>query len=285
MEYFDVKTMKAGVLQKIDDETWFHSQDGTDSRRVEEGEWLLPYDAFKEFLFAVKNSTPALQQNCSNVATELQQNCNSVTADTQQRCSNVTAELQHENSTKNARDYKRPQPTAKELCTMYADEVRFLTDKKNIKTLSKGVYCSLDDLPKSCPRYIVESMNALNMRRKDGKPWTVETVSPLIAAIKINKKPSWFKVLYLICFAVFVSVSITRLFFSSDVSHETNEVKTEQTTETIDKEFVLNILKQNKIQLTDYRINLILSKKYKNTEELKQEILFQFEEMKKAMTK
>ena len=169
---------------------------------------------------------------------------------------------------------------------MYADEVRFLTDKKNIKSLSKGVYCSIKDLPKSCPRYIVENMNALNMRRKDGKLWTVETVSPLIAAIKINQKPSWFKVLYLICFAVFISVSITRLFFSSDVSCETNEIKTEQTTKTnYDKDFVLNILKQNKIQLTDYRINLILSKQYQNTEELKKEILIQFEEMKKAIKK
>ena len=63
------------------------------------------------------------------------------------------------------------------------------------------------------------------------------------------------------------------------------ELDSLRTTETIDKAFVLNILKQNKIQLTDYRINLILSKKYKNTEELKQEILFQFNEMKKVMTK
>ena len=96
MEYFDLKTMKAGNLKKIDDETWFHSQDGIDSRRVEEEDLLLPYDAFKEFLNVVRSTAPALQQNCNNVATELQQNCNNVAADIQQNCSRHTAQKMQE---------------------------------------------------------------------------------------------------------------------------------------------------------------------------------------------
>lgn len=291
MKYFDLKTMKSGILKTVKDETWFHSDDGIDSRRVEEGELLLPQEAFANFMTAVLSATKtALPQSYSNDATELQQHCSNDTTELQQRYSNDTATIQHNYDTEAARNSRRPAPTAKELCKIYADEVKFLTDNRNIKTLSKGMYSSYKELPKSCPRYIVEKMNNMNMRRKDGRLWTVETVSPLIAAIKINKKPSWFKVCYLIFLAVLFSVIITRLFVSSEVSHETNEIKNEIKIEqneikNFDRNFVLKILKQNKIKLTEYRINLICSKSYSDVDELKNEISKQYNDMLKTLQK
>lgn len=287
MKYFDLKTMKSGILKTVEDETWFHSDDGIDSRRVEEGELLLPQEAFANFMTAVLSATKtALPQSCSNDAAELHQQCGNDAATMQQSYSNDTATMQHNYDTETARNSRRPAPTAKELCKIYATEVKFLTDDRNIKTLSKGMYNSYKDLPKSCPRYIVEKMNEMNMRRKDGRLWTVETVSPLIAAIKINKKPSWFKVAYLIFLAVFVSVLVTRLFVSSEVSHETNEIKTEQNEiKNFDRNFVLSILKQNKIKLTEYRINLICSKSYSDEAALTEEIEKQHAEMLKTLKK
>lgn len=287
MKYFDLKTMKSGILKSVEDETWFHSDDGIDSRRVEEGELLLPQEAFANFMTAVLSATKtALPQNCINNAAELHQQCGNDAAMMQQSCNNDTATMQQQYSTETARNSRRPAPTAKELCKIYATEVKFLTDDRNIKSLSKGMYSSYKDLPKSCPRYIVEKMNEMNMRRKDGRLWTVETVSPLIAAIKINKKPSWFKVAYLIFLAVFVSVLVTRLFVSSEVSHETNEIKTEQNEiKNFDRNFVLSVLKQNKIKLTEYRINLICSKSYSDEAALTEEIEKQHAEMLNAMNK
>lgn len=297
--YFNLTTQNVGTIQTLshegeEDERWFHSSDGIESHIIGVGEILLPYDAFLAVLGAIAKSIPqkAIGQHIDNFPINIGQDTdNGETAPSQPSDSGRTEE-QRKADTQAARDSKRPAPTSAEIVKAYAGVVKMLKNDRFIREVSKGVYGSFKDLPKNCPDYIVAEINKAGHRRKDGRLFTQDTVSPIVSAMKIESKPSVFKLVYLVCLAVLISVVVTKVVSSGTSPQKATEInQTEQKTEQIKTNFVFDknkinqICSRNKIQLTDTRINTLLAMTFSDEAELEKEVLNQYRFMLEVMSK
>lgn len=297
--YFNLTTQNVGTIQTLshegeEDERWFHSSDGIESHIIGVGEILLPYDAFLAVLGAIAKSTPqkAIGQHIDNFPTNIGQDTDNGETAPSQPSDSGRSEEQRKADTQAARDSKRPAPTSAEIVKAYAGVVKMLKNDRFIREVSKGVYGSFKDLPKNCPDYIVAEINKAGHRRKDGRLFTQDTVSPIVSAMKIESKPSVFKLVYLVCLAVLISVVVTKVVSSGTSPQKATEInQTEQKTEQIKTNFVFDknkinqICSRNKIQLTDTRINTLLAMTFSDEAELEKEVLNQYRFMLEVMSK
>lgn len=298
-KFFNVTTRMFGTLQVVktegeEEERWFHSENGCESHILEAGEILLPYSAFMAVVSAIMSAPAqtAIEQHTDNnpIASEQYAN-NGETTPPQPSDSGRTAE-QLRADTQAARDSKRPPLTSAQLVKAYAGVVKMLENDRFIRQVSAGVYKSYKELPKNCPDYIVTEINKAGHRRKDGRLFTQDTVSPIVNAMKIESKPTFFKMVYLVCLAVLISVVVTKVVSSgTSPQNQTETNKTEQKTEQIKSNFVFDrnkinqICSKNKIQITDTRINILLAMSFANEAELEKEVLHQYQVMLEVMNK
>lgn len=291
--------MNVGIIQTTaregeEEERWFHSDNGAVSRILGVGEILLPYEAFVTVLNAIMRTAPqrALEQHTDNFPTSSVQDSDIGNTAPSQTSDSGRTEEQRRADTQAARDNKRPPLTSAQIVKLYPGVVKMLKNDRFIREVSAGVYGSYKELPKNCPEYIVEEINKAGHRRKDGRLFTQDTVSPIVSAMKIESKPSVFKLVYLVCLAVLVSVVVTSVIRSGDKSDEATKTNTEQTESNqiktnfvFDKKTIEQICIKNRIQLTDYRCNLILAKSFSSEEELTAEIKNQYKAMCETMAK
>lgn len=284
-KYFDPQTRALGDITQDEEDVWFHSSDGIVSRVVGEGELLIPYTYYAAFVAQMQT---ALQQQGGNILTETAQCCNSIVSLSGQQPDNDTTKR----DTSSARAGKRKPPTAKQICKAHAEAVAVLKDAKTIKELSGGTYRNFKELPTNTPQYIVDEINRKGCRRPDGKQYTQETVSPIVAAMKITSRPTVFRACYLICLSVIVAVLVTKAWFwvavpsgISDTAPETVAETTAQNKIKVDATLINQICEQNKIKLTEFRINLILQKTYTDKAALVAEVKQQYAAMLNAMQK
>lgn len=273
--YFDPQSMTVGHVADTDGETWFHSTDGTMSREVGEGEVLIPYSDFTALIAQMQRT---LQQQRANILTVPGQGCNSIVTTSRQNDDRKTTTR----DTSSARAARRKPPTAKQVCKLHAKAVSLLKDAKFIREISGGTYRNYQALPANVPQYIVDEINRRGIQRPDGKAYTQETLSPVVAAMKITARPSLFRVFYLIALAVLVSVIVTKVWFwfaTPDGGGTTDTPTEEQTKTKFDFDFVKNIAKQNQMELTDYRVGLIVQKTYPDEAALVEEIKKQYADM------
>lgn len=265
--------MSVGYIETTDGETWFHSTDGTMSREVGEDEVLIPYSDFAAFLSEMQK---ALRQRRDNILTAPGQSVDSLATTLGQRDDNEATRR----DTSSARAARRKPPTAKQFCKMHAVAVSILKDAKTIREVSGGTYRNYKDLPANAPQYIVDYVNQKGCKRPDGRPYTQETLSPVVAAMKITARPSLFRVCYLIVLAVVVSVIVTKVWFwFTTPDGGAIDTPTEQYKTKFDFDFVKQIAKQNKMELTDYRVGLIVQKSYPDEAALVEEIKKQYADM------
>lgn len=280
--FFDPETMTVGHVEQTDGETWFHSTDGTMSREVGEGEFLIPYSDFAEFLSKMRMIT---QQRRDNVLTASGQYGNSIATVLPQNCDNKATRR----DTSSARAARRKPPTAKQVCKAHAEVVAVLKDAKFIRETSGGTYRNFKDLPTNVPRYIVDEVTRRGINRPDGRAYTQETLSPVVAAMKITARPTVFRVCYLICLAVVIAVLITKAWSWFSAPDGTTPTETEQTDQQnkikVDKDLILIVCKENQIQLNEFRIALIMQKTYTDKAALVAEVKQQYAAMVKAMQK
>ncbi len=278
-KYFDTETMTVGYIADTAGEVWFHSDDGTLSREVGEGDTLIPYTEYAAFVAQMRS---VLRQRRDNILTENGQCGNSI----------VTASGQHSDNnpttrdTSAARDARRPPLTAKQICKANAAAVEVLKDAKIIKELSRSIYANFKALPTNTPQYIVDEINRRGIRRPDGKPYTQDTVSPIVSAMKTTARPSLFRVCYLIVLAVIVSVLITKAwgcFTASETGTETTLQTAEQNKINVDFDFVKQICKEQNLILTDFRVDLIVKKSYTDKAAVVAEVKKQYAEMQKVI--
>lgn len=278
-KYFDTETMTVGYIADTDGETWFHSDDGTLSREVGEEDTLIPYTEYAAFVAQMRS---ALRQRRDNILTENGQCGNSiVTASGQHSDNNPTAR-----DTSAARGARRPPLTAKQICKANAAAVEVLKDAKTIKELSRGNYANFKALPTNTPQYIVDEINRRGIRRPDGKPYTQDTVSPIVSAMKTIARPSLFRVCYLIVLAVIVSVVVTKAwgcFSASEPGTGTTLQTAEQNKINVDFDFVQQICKEQNLILTDFRVGLIVKKSYTDKAAVIEEVKKQYAEMQKVI--
>ena len=282
--YFDPETMTVGNLTDNGDEVWFNSSDGVVSRVVEEGETLIPFALYVSFVNQMKASLPA--QYSDRVPTTSDQQSDSIRPTSDQHSDRVPTAF----DTSKARDAKRPPRTAKEIVKDNPEVVMMLKERKTIRTLSKGVYKSYKDLPTWTPQYIVDEINKRGIKRADGRPHTVDTVSPIVAAMKIQSRPTVWRVCYLILLTAVIAVIVTKVWFWFTVPDGiSTDTDTEQTNKTnqikVDRDLILIVCNENKITLTDFRINLILQKTYADRAALVAEVKTQYAAMLNAMKK
>lgn len=283
-KYFDPQTRALGDITQDDEDVWFHSSDGVISRVVGEGELLIPYTYYAAFVAQMQT---ALQQQGGNILTASPQGGDSLVTMSGQYPDNDTTKR----DTSSARAARRKPPTAKQICKANAEVVSILKDAKTIKDLSGGTYRNFKELPTNTPQYIVDEINRKGCRRQDGRPYTQETVSPIVAAMKITSRPTVFRACYLIVLAVIVSVIVTKVWFwvavpdgiSTDTEQTNKTNKTKQIK--VDFDFVKQVCEENNISLTDYRVGLIVKKEYPDKAALVAEIKNQHAEMLKAMKK
>lgn len=277
--YFDAETMAVGYIANTDGEIWFHSDDGTLSRVVGEEDTLIPYIEYAAFVAQMRS---VLRQRRDNILTENGQCGNSiVTASGQHSDNNPTTR-----NTSAARDARRPPLTAKQICKANAAAVEVLKDAKTIKELSRGNYANFRELPTNTPQYIVDEINRRGIRRPDGKPYTQDTVSPIVSAMKTTARPSLFRVSYLIVLSVIVSVLVTKAwgcFSASEPGTETTLQTAEQNKINVDFDFVQQICKEQNLILTDFRIGLIVKKSYTDKAAVIAEVKKQYAEMQKVI--
>lgn len=281
-KFFDPETMQVGGVISEDGETWFHSDDGTVSREVGEGELLIPYSDYAAFIAEMQR---ALQQRRANILTASSQGCDSLVSMLGQRPDNEATKR----DTSAARAARRKPPTAKQICRAHTEAVSILKDAKIIREVSGGTYRNFKDLPTNVPQYLVDYVNQKGCKRPDGRPYTQETLSPVVSAMKITARPSLFRVCYLIVLAVVVAVIVTKIWFwvavPDGISTDT-DTDTEQTKQIkFDFDFVKQVCEENNISLTDYRVGLIVKKEYPDKAALVAEIKNQHAEMLKAMKK
>lgn len=277
--YFDPQSMTVGHVADTDGETWFHSTDGTMSREVGEGEVLIPYSEFCALLAQMQQS---LMQRRDNILTVSGQSCNDVVTASRQNDDNNTTRR----DTSSARAARRKPPTAKQTCKAHAEAVEMLKNAKFIREMSNGTYRDFQALPANVPQYIVDEINRRGIRRPDGREYTQETLSPVVSAMKIISRPSLFRVCYLIVLAVLVSVLVTKIWFwivtpdggATDTPTEQNKTK-------FDFDYVKQIAKQNQMELTDYRVGLIVQKSYPDEAALVEEIKRQYADMLNTIQK
>lgn len=282
--YFDPDTMTVGSITDNGGEVWFNSSDGVVSRVVEEGETLIPFALYVSFVNQLKASLPV--QCSDSIRPTSDQQSDSIRPTSDQHSDRVPAA----SDTSKARDAKRPPKTAKEIVKGNPEVVKMLKERKTIRTLSKGVYKSYKDLPTWTPQYIVDEINKRGIKRADGRAHTVDTVSPIVAAMKIQSRPTAWRVCYLISLTAIIAVIVTKIWLWFAVPDGINiDTATEQTEKQnkikVDKDLILIVCDENKIKLTDFRINLILQKTYADRAALVAEVKTQHAAMIKAMQK
>lgn len=280
-KYFDPETMQVGDIISQDGETWFHSGDGTVSREVGEGELLIPYTDYVAFIAEMQK---ALQQRRANILTASGQGGDSLVTLLGQNPDNEATKR----DTSLARAARRKPPTAKQICKTHTEAVSILKDAKIIREVSGGTYRNFKNLPTNVPQYIVDYVNQKGCKRPDGRPYTQETLSPVVGAMKITARPSVFRVCYLIALAVVVSVIVTKVWFwfttpdgistDTEQTNKSNQIK-------VDRDLILIVCNENQIKLTDFRINLILQKTYADRAALVAEVKTQHAAMLNAMKK
>lgn len=273
-QFFDPQTMTVGHVADTDGATWFHSTDGTMSREVGEEEILIPYSVLSAFIAQAQRT---LQQQRDNILTESGLGCNSIVTASQQNDDRKTTTR----DTSAARAARRKPPTAKQLCKLHAKAVSLLKDAKFIREISGNTYRNYQALPANVPQYIVDEINRRGILRPDRKAYTQETLSPVVSAMKITARPSLFRVCYLIVLAVLVSVIVTKVWFwFATPDGGTTETPTAAQNKTkFDFDYVKQFAKQNQMELTDYRVGLIVQKSYPDETALVEEIKKQYADM------
>ena len=278
--YFDPETMSIGSITTTDDETWYNSDDGVVSRVVEQPASLIPFVAYSAFVKMMQRAA----QNGNDTAI-MPQYSDIVAAASGQCSDSVTTITRQTNDTSAARNAKRPPLKPRQILKKYAAIVAIMKDAKTIKEVSGGVYSNFKSLPTNTPQYLVNEINRRGLRRENGKMWTQETISPIVAAMKINARPTLFRVCFLIAVSIVIAVGVTKVWQWFAVPTET----TMQTTQSNQNKFtsadVDLICKENKIKLTEYRVNLILAKSYPDKAALAEEIKKQYAEMQSVIQK
>lgn len=275
LTYFDPETMSVGNITTTDNETWYNSADGVVSRVVEQPESLIPFAAYSAF---VKMMQRAAQSNGNDTA--IMPQYSDIVATASGQCSDsVTTITRQTNDTSAARGAKRPPLKPRQILKRYAAVVAILKDAKTIKEVSGGVYSNFKTLPTNTPQYLVDEINRRGLRRENGKMWTQETISPIVAAMKINARPTLFRVCFLIIVSIVIAVGVTKAWQWFAAPTET----TIQTAQSNQNKFTAAdvdlICQQNKIKLTEYRVNLILAKTYPDKAALVEEIKRQYADM------
>lgn len=279
--YFDPETMSVGSITITDDETWYNSADGVVSRVVEQPASLIPFAAYSTFIKMMQRAA----QNSGNDTAIMPQYSDIVAAASGQCSDNLPTTTRQTNDTSAARNAKRPPLKPRQILKKYAAVVAILKDAKTIKQVSGGVYSGFKSLPTNTPQYLVDEINRRGLRRENGKMWTQETISPIVAAMKINARPTLFRVCFLIVVSIVIAVGVTKLWQWFTSPAET----TMQTAQSNQNKFTAAdvdlICKENKIKLTEYRVNLILAKSYPDKAALVEEIKKQYAEMLNAIKK
>lgn len=277
LTYYDPETMSVGNITTTDNETWYNSADGVVSRVVEQPESLIPFAAYSAFVKMMQRAA----QNSGNDTAIMPQYSDIVAAASGQYSDSVTTITRQGNDTSAARNAKRPPLKPRQILKKYAAIVAILKDAKVIKKVSGGVYSGFKSLPTNTPQYLVDEINRRGLRRENGKMWTQETISPIVAAMKITSRPSLFRVCYLIVLAVLVSVLVTKIWFwiVTPDGGATDTPTAEQNKTKFDFDYVKQIAKQNQMELTDYRVGLIVQKSYPDEAALVEEIKRQYADM------
>ena len=298
--YFDTSTNTVGTVRYADEgEPWFHSENGTDSHAVGVGDFLIPYRDFSTllgvFIVAAKqNAQLALQQRCDNDTTEMRQECDSITTTPPQHHDNTAtaSSTSSYRDTSAARNAKKPPLTTKKIVKLHAQALEKITEKGWVKSISEGVYSNVYALPSNVPQYVVDAINALGIKRPDGKAYTQETLSPVVSALKTESRPSKLKIAYTFVLAIILAVLITRGFSPSpqptnagNQAETTAEASKSNQIFVFDADKIKNICKAKGWQLTDFRIGLILKKSFADEAALTAEICRQYDEMKNTMAK
>lgn len=296
--YFDTATNTVGTVKYADEgEPWFHAENGTDSHVVGVGDFLIPYRDFSTllgvFIVAAKQSAQlALQQQCDKITTTMRQRNDSVATEERQRGDNPATAFSTSSyrDTSAARSAKKPPVTTKQIVKIHAAAVSAITIKGYVKAVSEGVYKDIFALPTNVPQYIVDDINAKGIRRPDGRPYTQETLSPVVAAIKTESRPSKMKIAYTFVLAVILAVLLTRgcNYLTSSTSTPKQTETTQQASKSnqifvFDADKIKAICKSKGVQLTDYRIGVILGKTFADEAALSAEISRQYNEMLNAM--
>lgn len=279
--YFDPETMSVGNITTTDNEMWYNSADGVVSRVVEQPESLIPFAAYSAFVKMMQRAA----QNSGNDTAIMPQYSDIVAAASGQRYDSVTTITRQTNDTSAARNAKRPPLKSRQILKKYAAVVAILKDAKIIKEVSGGVYSSFKSLPTNAPQYLVDEINRRGLRRENGKMWTQETISPIVAAMKINARPTLFRVCFLIVVSIVIAVGVTKVWQWFAAPTETVMQTAQSNQNKFTAADVDLICKENKIKLTEFRINLILAKSYPDKAALAEEIKKQYAEMLTAMKK
>ncbi len=273
--------MSVGNITTTDNETWYNSADGVVSRVVEQPASLIPFAAYSAFVEMMQRAA----QNSGNDTAIMPQYSDIVAAASGQCSDSVTTITRQTNDTSAARGAKRPPLKPRQILKKYAAVVAILKDAKTIKEVSGSVYSNFKTLPTNTPQYLVDEINRRGLRRENGKLWTQETISPIVAAMKINARPTLFRVCFLIIVSIVIAVGVTKVWQWVAAPTET----TMQTAQSSQNKFTAAdvdlICQQNKIKLTEFRINLILAKSYPDKAALAEEITKQYAEMLNAMKK
>ena len=275
LTYYDPETMSVGSITITDDETWYNSADGVVSRVVEQPESLIPFAAYSAFVKIMQRTA----QNSGNDTAIMPQYSDIVAAASGQCSDSVTTITRQTNDTSAARNAKRPPLKPRQILKKYAAIVAILKDAKTIKEVSGGVYSNFKALPANTPQYLVDEINRRGLRRENGKMWTQETISPIVAAMKINARPTLFRVCFLIVVSIIIAVGVTKVWQWFAAPTETTMHTTQSNQNKFTVADVNLICKENKIKLTEYRVNLILAKSYPDKAALAEEIKKQYAEM------
>lgn len=281
LTYYDPETMSVGNITTTDNETWYNSADGVVSRVVEQPESLIPFAAYSTFV----NMMQRAAQNSGNDTAIMPQYSDIIAAASGQYSDSVTTITRQTNDTSAARNAKRPPLKPRQILKKYAAIVAILKDAKTIKEVSGGVYSGFKSLPTNTPQYLVDEINRRGLRRENGKMWTQETISPIVAAMKINARPTLFRVCFLIVVSIIIAVGVTKVWQWFTVPTETTMQAAQSNQNKFTVADVDLICKENKIKLTEYRVNLILAKSYPDKAALVEEIRKQYAEMLNAMKK
>lgn len=282
LTYYDPETMSVGSITTTDNETWYNSADGVVSRVVEQPASLIPFAAYSAFI----NMMQRAAQSNGNDAAIMPQYSDIVAAASGQCFDNLPTTTRQTNDTSAARNAKRPPLKPRQILKKYAAVVAILKDAKTIREVSGGVYSNFKTLPTNTPQYLVDEINRRGLRRKNGKMWTQETVSPIVAAMKINARPTLFRVCFLIVVSIVIAVGVTKVWqwFAAPPETTTQTAQSNNQNKFTAADVDL-ICKKNKIKLTEYRVNLILAKSYPDKAALAEEVKKQYVEMLNAMKK
>ena len=273
LTYYDPETMSVGSITITDDETWYNSADGVVSRVVEQPASLIPFAAYSAFVKMMQRAA----QNSGNDTAIMPQYSDIVAAASGQCSDSLPTTTRQTNDTSAARNAKRPPLKPHQILKKYA---AILKDAKTIKQVSGGVYSNFKSLPTNTPQYLVDEINRRGLRRENGKMWTQETISPIVAAMKINARPTLFRVCFLIVVSIIIAVCVTKIWQWFAAPTETT-IQTAQSNN--QNKFTVAdvdlICRENKIKLTEYRVNLIVAKTYPDKAALAEEIKKQYAEM------